>query len=94
MLAGGWLLLLLNGSLPLFWLVMVVVALVGAYEYVKMAVPRRSGDIDFAILSLLLALPVILSGIWHEDGVSSGLFLGVLLSMIYVFFRYSSFDDG
>ncbi|MFN2355312.1 MAG: phosphatidate cytidylyltransferase [Desulfopila sp.] len=94
MLAGGWLLLLLNGSLPLFWLVMVVVALVGAYEYVKMAVPRRSNDIDFAILSPLLALPVILSGIWHEDGVSSGLFFGVLLSMIYVLFRYSSFDDG
>lgn len=94
MLAGGWLLLLLNGSFPFFWLVMVVVALVGAHEYVKMTIPRLSGDIDFAMLSFFLALPVICSGIWHEDGVSSGLFFGVMLSMIYVLVHYSSFQDS
>lgn len=94
MLAGGWLLLLLNGSFPFFWLVMVVVALVGAHEYVRMTIPRLSGDIDFAILSLFLVLPVIFSGIWHEDGVNSGLFFGVMLSMIYVLLHYSSFQDS
>ena len=85
--AALWLLLLLYGSFPLFWLAVITIVVIGAHEYLKMALPANTTDIDFLFFSFLVALPAIFVGMWHEDGVGGGLFLAVFMSKCYVLFK-------
>ena len=93
-LALCWLLLLLNGSFLLFWMVVVIISLIGSYEYLRMALPKETGDIDKVLLAASLSLPVIFTGIWWEDGLGGGLFFSVFLSICYILFHYSRFTDS
>lgn len=94
LLAVIWLLLLLYGSFPLFWLAVIVMVVIGANEYLKMALPATTNDIDFLFFSFLLALPAIFTGLWQEDGLGGGLFLAVFLSICYVLFSYAKLANS
>lgn len=93
-LAACWLLLLLSGSFILFWLVVVIIALIGAHEYVKMALPTQTGNSELLVHSISFSLPVMLSGIWYESGVCGGLLFSVFLSISYILARYTRFADS
>ena len=59
LLAGFWLLLLLKGSPLQFWMVILVIAGIGAYEYVSMLSLQSVDPLQRGILVLLLAVPTI-----------------------------------
>jgi phosphatidate cytidylyltransferase len=94
LLAVCWLLLLLSGSFAFFWLAVVVICLLGAHEFLKMALPSETDDLDFFLLTLFLSLPAIFTGLWHEDGLGGGLFLSVFLLACYILLRYSKLTDS
>ncbi len=93
LLALCWLLLLLNGSFVLFWMVVVSISLIGSYEYLRMALPEETGDADKILHAASLSLPVIFTGIWWEDGPGGGLFFSAFLSICYILFHYARFSD-
>jgi len=94
LLAVIWLLLLLYGSFPLFWLAVIVMVVIAANEYLKMALPDTTTDIDCLFFSFLLALPAIFAGLWQEDGLGGGLFFAVFLSICYVLFNYAKLENS
>jgi len=94
LLAVCWLLLLLLGSFAFFWVTVVVICLIGAHEFLKMALPAETVDLDFFLLSLIISMPAIFSGLWHEDGLGGGLFLSVFLLACYILLNYSKLTDS
>ncbi len=94
MLAACWLLILLSGSYTLFLLVVVVMTLVAGYEYLAMALGEevRSGDI--AILISIIALPVVMTGLWHSNGLCGGLFFSIFLSVCFILSQYTKLTDS
>lgn len=94
LLAGCWLLLLLSGTSSLFWLVIIILACIGAYEYLQMVTPVQGGEAKNFTLSLALALPVVFAGLWHFEGVCAGLFLAALMAMAYVLCHYASLENS
>jgi phosphatidate cytidylyltransferase len=93
-LAACWLLLLLLGSFAFFWLTVIVICLLGAHEFLKMVLPPETGDLDLLLLTGVLSLPAVLSGIWHEDGLGGGLFLSILLVACYILLNYATLKDS
>ncbi len=93
-LAACWLLLLLSGSFSLFYLVIVALAVIGANEYLRMALPEETDSGTLLMHSISLALPVILTGQWDEDGLGGGLFLSVFLSICFILLNYSRLSDS
>ena len=93
LLAAFWLFLLLWGSFFSYWAVILLVAFVGAYEYLKMTIGRRFGVADRCVLSLILVLPVVLVGLFQMNGLSGGLFLSFFLTVLYIIFGYRRFTD-
>jgi phosphatidate cytidylyltransferase len=93
-LAGCWLLLLLSGSFPIFWLIVTLIALIGAHEYLRMILPHTTDDAELLLLAASLALPVIFTGLWHEDGLGGGLFFSVFFSICYILVNYSRVNDS
>jgi phosphatidate cytidylyltransferase len=77
----------------LFWMVIVAISLIGAHEYLRMAVPLETSDTDKILLAASLSLPVVLTAIWWEDGLNGGLFLSFFLSFCYILFYYSRLTD-
>ena len=94
LLAACWLLLLLLGSFAFFWLTVVTLCIIGAYEFLRMVLPSETGDIDFFLLTCCISMPVILTGLWHEDGLGAGLFLSVFLLLCYILINYSKLTDS
>jgi phosphatidate cytidylyltransferase len=94
LLAACWLLLLLMGSFAFFWLIVVTICLIGAHEFLKMALPAETADFDLFLLALFLSLPAIFTGLWHEDGLGGGLFLSVFLVVCYILINYSQLTDS
>ncbi len=94
LLAACWLLLLLAGSFAFFWLTVVTISLIGAYEFLKMVLPSETGELDFFLLTVFMSLPAIFTGLWHEDGLGGGLFLSVFLLACYILFNYSKLTDS
>jgi phosphatidate cytidylyltransferase len=94
-LAACWLLLLLRGPFFLFWGVMVLVALIGGMEYVKMCVRHESGLFRTLILAGIFVLPVVTSGLKASAG--TGLFVSFFLLACYILFHFrfvtNSFED-
>lgn len=93
-LAAFWILLLLSGSFTLFWLAMCCISLVASLEYVKMALSQESSVLGQASLAIILTLPVLMAGLWHEDGMGGGLFLALFLCVCYLLSHYADFEDG
>jgi phosphatidate cytidylyltransferase len=93
--AGFWLLLLLKGSMLLFSIVMILIALVASDEYVKMASGGEDKVNERLFLDFILAVPVI--GICIFPKIST-LPLYILISFFaltgYFFIKYKLFEDN
>ncbi|MBU0663871.1 MAG: phosphatidate cytidylyltransferase [Proteobacteria bacterium] len=91
-LVACWLLLLLYGSFLPFFLVMVVVTVIGAQEYARMAFPQkdRAFRVFFAVLALLPSLCLVYV---PSLGITGGLFLSILLLSFYILYYYSQLQD-
>lgn len=93
--AGFWLLLLLKGSTQLFCLVIIMIVLVAAGEYVKMADSRQISLPDRWLVHFILTAPVIIACL-HPNAVA---LLGALLCSFfalsgYFIFRYQHIVDS
>jgi phosphatidate cytidylyltransferase len=94
LLAAGWLTLLLLGSFAVFWLTVVIICLIAAYEFLRMVLPQGTENFDFLLLSLFISIPAILTGLWQEDGLGGGLFLSAFLLVCYILVNYSRLADS
>ena len=93
--AGFWLFLLLKGSPQLFCLVIILIVLVAAGEYVKMADSRQTALPERWLIYFILAAPVMFTCL-HPSTVS---LLGALLCSFfaltgYIIFRYPHIVDS
>ena len=93
-LAAGWLLLLFFGTPLVFSFVMIVMALIGSKEYVRMVVKTHPEGSRNLSLIPLLTLPVV--GVIFFD-VQGGMQLGLMTSFIcvtaYILFNYTKTQD-
>ncbi len=95
LLAGGWLLLLLTGSFLLFWGAVVLIGMIGAHEYLRMAIPNDLSATDRVILSVLICFPVFAAVFVSAPlfAPSFGLFLGFCGLIGFIFYHFSRFDN-
>ncbi len=87
-LAACWLLLLLQGSVALFALVLVLILLLGGHEYGKMALARESFWSPIS-LAVLIALPSLWYFLLPQAGISSGLLVAFLILSFWTLASYS-----
>lgn len=95
LIAGFWLLLLLFGSIQLFSLVVGLIVLVAADEYLQMAESRQLSPIERGILDCIIALPALGVCIVPDHTLLPGLCIasfGMLTA--YFLFRYQSLEGG
>jgi phosphatidate cytidylyltransferase len=83
-----WLLLLLKGTIFLFSGVMILVGLIGGFEYVRMCAGKELEMQYRILLSCILALPVVGAGFWAAAGMTGSLFAAFLLLACYILFNY------
>ena len=93
LLATLWVFLLLKGPVWLVSLVVVLIAVVGGFEYARMALPRSAPG-DRLALQLAIVLPVVLTGVLPGVGLVLGLFLSLFFLVLLVLIRYSQLADG
>lgn len=86
-LAACWLLLLLQGSVALFALILIAVLVIGGYEYAKMAFFSDS-LFQPIFLALLIALPSLCTFLLPQVGLSAGLFLSFLILCFWTLAGY------
>lgn len=87
-LAACWLLLILKGTAPLFWGIMVLIAFVGGLEYVKMSAGKGLSLLHKGMLSSILVLPVLGAGTGTNTGMAGGLFLSFFFLACYILFNF------
>lgn len=94
LLAGGWLLLLFYGNVPVFSLFLLVMGIIASKEYVRMVVKTHEDQHKRLVLIPLLILPLLGALIFQSIG---GLQLGLTASFIgitfYILYNYSSSAD-
>lgn len=94
-LAAAWVALLLVGTPLLFYFVMVGVAAVCGYEYIRMTLGDDISVASRLYLSGTLVLPVAFSGeLVAGPGVTDGLFISFFLITYYFLRRYTDFKDS
>ena len=95
LLALGWLLLLVKGTFLLFWGVIVLIGLMGAREYCRMAFPNLLFESDKVLLSIICTTPILAAVFGGHPAFSTsvGTFLGFLLLIGYVLYNFSRFED-
>lgn len=95
LIAGFWLLLLLKGSPKLFCLVAVLIVLVAADEYLRMADARRIHPVERWILNLSLAAPVAFTCLHPQvDVLPPALLVSFLTLTCYFLYRYRNIPDS
>ncbi|MDR3629291.1 MAG: phosphatidate cytidylyltransferase [Desulfocapsaceae bacterium] len=87
-LAGGWLLLLLLGPFSLFFAVIILVASIGAMEYVKMCGCDGQGFLQRLLICGIFVLPVLAAGLWGGPGMHTGLFASFFLLSVYILYNF------
>ncbi len=93
--AGFWLLLLLKGSIQLFCLVIIVLVLVAAWEYVRMADGRQISLPERALMLFILGMPVIITCVQPNPGALLGALLCSFFALsCYFIFRYQHLVDS
>ena len=95
LLAGGWVALLLLGSPAFFFWVVVGIAMIGGYEYVRMASGESLSVPERLYLVLPLVCPVLLAS--APAGAltpSGGLFLSFFLLSLYIIYRYTHLEES
>lgn len=95
LLAFFWLLLLLQGSVLLFSICAVVIALVGAYEYLRMVAPATLAKFDRLYLIGTISVPVIAT-VFAPTGqfLLPSLIISFFLLTGYFFYRYASLEES
>ncbi|BHH84262.1 phosphatidate cytidylyltransferase [Desulforhopalus sp. 52FAK] len=94
LIAGLWLLLLLIGSAPIFNLVIFIIVLIGADEYIRMAFPVIPSTIDRLVLDGLIALPAATACFKPLPSVLlPALIVSFALTVGYFLFRYRILED-
>lgn len=95
LIAGFWLLLLLIGSTQLFCLVIVLIVLIAANEYVKMADSRITSRTERWLLNVILSAPVVLTCLSPSTTVLPPAILGSFLALTCFFlYRYKNIGDS
>jgi len=94
LIAGLWLLLLLIGSAPMFNLVILLIVVIGADEYVRMAFPSIPATLDRCVLDGIIALPALAACVMPLPSVLlPALICSFALTVIYFLYRYRVVDD-
>ena len=94
LIAGFWLLLLLKGPMQLFCLVVVLLVLVAASEYVKMADSRVLAVPERWLLNVFIAAPAIVACIIPNSSVLLPAFAGSFAVITcYLLYRYKDIAD-
>ncbi len=94
LIAGLWLLLLLIGSAPMFNLVIVLLVLVAADEYIRMAFVPPVSTMDRLVLDTIIALPTVVACIKPVPSVLLPALIGSFaLNVIYFLYRYRALED-
>jgi len=95
LIAGSWLLLLLFGSIPFFNVIIVLVIVVAADEYVKMADPRGLPVTKRALIDCIIALPAVSVCFFPDPAI---LPLASILSFAaltcYFLYHYRNFSES
>lgn len=95
LIAGFWLLLLLQGSIILFCFVIVPIVLVAANEYVHMADKRKVVPVERWLVNCILAGPVVMTCMRPN---TATLLLTTLVSFLaltcYILYRYKDIADS
>jgi len=92
-LAGCWLLLLLKGSFFLFFPVVLIIGLVGGFEYVRMALPTLDRRVEQFFFAAVIALPILFSGMKNGFGINTGLIISFFLVAGYILVRYTVINN-
>ena len=93
--AGFWLLLLLKGSIQLFCLVIILIVLVAASEYVKMADSREVSLPERWFLNVILAAPVIVTCLNPNPVALLASLLGSFVALTcYLLYRYKNIAEN
>lgn len=93
--AGFWLLLLLKGSIHLFSLLIILIVLVAASEYVRMADSRKTSLLERWLLNVILAGPVVATCLNPDPDALLGAILGSFFALTcYVLYRYKNITDS
>jgi len=95
LIAVFWLLLLLYGSIQLFCVVIVIIVLVAADEYTKMADARKKSLLERWILNGLLAIPVVATCLKPNAGALLAAILASFLALTcYILYRYKDIGES
>ncbi len=95
LIAGFWLLLLLKGSSLLFCLVTILIVLVGADEYLKMADERVVHFSERWLLNGTLAAPVVITSFYPElHTLPPAMLFSFLALTCYFLYRYRSIEES
>ncbi|MBW2467157.1 MAG: phosphatidate cytidylyltransferase [Deltaproteobacteria bacterium] len=92
-LAVGWLLLLFLGSYPLFCLVITACGGVAFYEFFRMSLPASENK-HFVSVLIVGILPLLGTTAWGFSGLTTSLFLALLLLIILTITAYPTLDNG
>lgn len=92
-LAGGWLLLLLIGSHPLFCLAITGVAVVALYEFLRMSSPEAEKKYIPVIL-IIGTLPLAAAALWGGDALATSLFLTFMLLIVLTVAAFPSLENS
>ncbi len=95
MIAGCWILLLLQGSAWLFCLCLIAVVCAASHEYLKMIDTRKLSFIERSYLIISLSLPVIIISFFPDARwVSPSCIISFFSITGYFLFRYGKISDG
>lgn len=95
LLAIGWLLLLLKGTFLVFWAVVMLIGIIGAREYCRMAFAPILYEADRVILSVIIAVPILTAVYGQQAGFSAafGVFLAFCCLIVYILYNFSRFEE-
>jgi len=95
LIAGLWLLLLLKGAIALFSLIVVIIVLMAANEYLRMADTRDVSRFEKSFLNTVLALPVIVVCIKPALlSLPVALFTAFFVLTCYFLYRYKDIPES
>jgi phosphatidate cytidylyltransferase len=94
LIAGLWLLLLLIGSAPMFSYIIIIIVLIGADEYIRMAFTTIPSALDRCVLNGIVALPAAVTCVKPLPSVLlPALIVSFALTVAYFLYRYRTLDD-
>lgn len=93
LIGGGWLLLLMYGPFRLFWVVISAAGAVGLYEYFQLVLRKEEKKFLPAVV-LIGLLPLLAASAGRVDIIMAGLFLSVLLLVIFILIIFPSLING